>query len=189
MTASFVSTPAAAAHPGHTGDSRFSGPALAAATGYTIRTSQGYVARIGAFRPSREPTIAAAERVFGPTSSRKLLGNSACQVRWQRIRLRILFANFGGHGPGETTCSANVGRAQSFTARGRRFRTWQGLRVGQSSSQIAERHTAAEFRNGSWWLRTAVSPFGDESEYPVVEAFVRDGRVRAIAGWIGGAGE
>ena len=37
----------------------------AAAAKYTIRTSQGYVARIGAFRIRRDPTIRAAARVFG----------------------------------------------------------------------------------------------------------------------------
>jgi hypothetical protein len=36
---------------------------------------------------------------------------------------------------------------------------------------------------------TAISPFGDESEYPVVRALIAGGRVRALAGWIGAAGE
>jgi hypothetical protein len=36
---------------------------------------------------------------------------------------------------------------------------------------------------------TAVSPFGDQSEYPVVNAIVSGGRVTALAGWIGAAGE
>ena len=161
----------------------------AAAASYTIRTSGGYVARIGAFRIRRDPTIGAAIRVFGPPSSRILKGNSACQVDWRRLRLRIYFANFGGTTAGETTCSASVGRAQSFTARGRRFRTWEGLRAGHRSATILERHHSAEFRRGSWWLRTAISPFGDESEYAVVSAIVSGGRVRVLRGWIGAAGE
>jgi hypothetical protein len=160
-----------------------------AAASYTIRTSGGYVARIGAFRIRRDPTIRAAARVFGPPSSRILTGSGTCQVDWRRLRLRIYFENFGGTAPGETTCSASVGRAQSFTAGGRRFRSWEGLRVGHRSATILERHHSAEFRRGSWWLRTAISPFGDESEYAVVSAIVSDGRVRVLRGWIGAAGE
>ena len=105
------------------------------------------------------------------------------------MRLRIYFANFGVTPPGETTCSSSVGQAQSFTVRGRRFRTWEGLRVGHRSDSILDRHHSAEFRGGTWWLRTAISPFGDESEYAVVEALVADGRVRILRGWIGAAGE
>jgi hypothetical protein len=160
-----------------------------AASSYTIETSRGFVARIGAFHPSRNPTIAAAQRVFGAPSSRKLTSDNSCLVEWRRLRLRITFANFGGHGPGQTTCSSSVGRAQSFTARGSRMRTWEGLRVGARSSTITERHHSAEFREGGWWLRTAVSPFGDESEYAVVSALVSQGRVNVLVGWIGAAGE
>jgi len=61
--------------------------------------------------------------------------------------------------------------------------------VGHRSETILDRHPYAEFRRGTWWLRTAVSPFGDESEYAVVEALVSRGRVRALRGWIGAAGE
>jgi hypothetical protein len=165
-------------------------PALALETSsYTIRTSGGAVARIGPFRPRRDPTIAAAIRAFGRPASTKLTSNNSCRVDWGRLRLRITFANFGGHGPGQTTCSSSVGRAQAFTVRGSRFRTWEGLRVGDPSADVAARHHSAEFRDGAWWLRTAVSPFGDESEYAVVSAVVSAGRVRALVGWVGAAGE
>ena len=156
---------------------------------HTIRTSDGVVARIGTFRPSRAPTLAAASRAFGRASTRTLIGNNACSVTWSKLRLRILFANFGLPGPGMTVCSDTGGAAQRFTARGSRFRTWNGLRVGQQSEEITARHPSAEFRGGTWWLRTAVSPFGDEEEYPVVEAVVSRGRITAIRGWIGAAGD
>jgi hypothetical protein len=156
---------------------------------FTIRASGGYVTRIGGFRPGTNPTIAAAERVFGPASSRDLGKYNDCRVTWSAFRLRINFANFGGHGPGETTCTASVGRSQSFSVRGSGIRTWKGLRVGQRSKVIRKRHPGAEFRRNTWWLKTAVSPFGDNSEYPVVSAIVARKRVKAIAGWIGAAGE
>lgn len=160
-----------------------------AAASYTIRTHQGAVSRIGAWRISRDPTIRAAARVFGKPSSRTLKESYLCQVDWRRLRLRIYFANFGVTPRGQSTCSPSVGKAGSFTVRGRRFRTWEGLRVGHRSNTILDRHHSAEFRRGTWWLRTAVSPFGDEAEYPVVEALVADGRVRILRGRIGAAGE
>ena len=162
--------------------------AHAAASTFTIRTSGGYVARIGTFRPSRNPLMASAIRAFGRPSSRRL-DRGTCIASWRRLRLRISFANFGGAPPGATTCTASVGRAQSFVARGSRFRTWNGLRPGHRSETVLDRHAEAELRSGSWWLRTAVSPIGDEQEYPVVRALVTNGRLRALAGWIGGAGE
>jgi hypothetical protein len=82
-----------------------------------------------------------------------------------------------------------IGAVQSSTVRGSRFRTWEGLRVGQPSATIRERHRSARFRRRAWWLQAAVSPFGDDSEYAVVSAIVSGGRVRALKGWIGAAGE
>lgn len=156
---------------------------------FTIRTADGAVARIGAFHPSRSPKLAAAIRVFGKPTSRTLTSDNSCQVDWRRLRLRIVFANFGGQGPGQTTCNSSVGRAQTFAARSSRFRTVRGLRPGANSNSIPTRHPGAKFRQGSWWLVTAVSPVGEESEYPVVRAIVGGGRVRVLAGIIGAAGE
>lgn len=164
-------------------------PTAQAQPSFTLRTADGAVARIGAFHPSRSPKLAAAIRVFGKPTSRKLTSENSCQVDWRKLRLRIVFANFGARGHRQTTCTSSVGRAQTFTARGSRFRTVRGLRPGASSKSIPTRHPNAEFRQGSWWLVTAVSPFGDESEYPVIRAIVGGGRVRALAGFIGAAGE
>src|SRR3954447_315482 len=100
-----------------------------AAVQYTIRTNQGAVARIGSFRPARDAKIAAAIRVFGQPSSRHLTRYNACIVKWRRIGLRITFASYAV-GPGADICSPSVGLAQSFAARGSRFRTWASLRPG-----------------------------------------------------------
>jgi hypothetical protein len=162
-------------------------PAQQASASYTIRTYQGLVARIGSFHPRHDATIAAAIRVFGRPSSQHE-GGGQCIVRWHS-GLRISFTSFAGWPVGTSMCSPSVGLAQSFAARGSRFRSWAGLRPGMRSSRIADLHPYAELRRGTWWLRTAVSPFGDQSEYPVVQALVGGGRVRALSGWIGGAGE
>lgn len=158
----------------------------ATAHALTIRTADGVVSRIGPYKPRATPSLAAAERAFGRASTSGGDRGEACTARWRKLRLRILFANFGG----QPACSA--GFAQTFTVRGKRFRTWKGLRVGARTSSIRRRHPKAEFRDGSWWLQTAKSPFGGEgedAEYGVVRAIIGGGRVRALSGWIGAAGD
>ena len=158
-----------------------------AARSFTLKTSGGTVARIGTFRPRQDPGVEAAERAFGRASSRKLIDNNACTVEWRSLRLTILFVNFGLPGEGKTVC--DVGSAQTFTVKGTRFRTWEGLRVRHRSATIPQRHKSAEFREGSWWLRSATSPYGDNEEYAVVRALVSKGRVTALKGWIGAGGD
>ena len=144
--------------------------------------------RVGAYRPYRDPTIAGAERVFGPSSSRELGRHGDCRVDWRRLRLRIIFEKLGGPDPGETTCAGTVGQAQWVTVRGRGFRTWKGLRVGHRSATIPERHPSAHFANHSWVLKSARSGDAEDFSYAVVKAIVSDGRVTMITGWIGAAG-
>jgi hypothetical protein len=160
-------------------------PALGAQS-FTIRTSDGSVARIGSFQLRKDPSLAAATRVFGaPSSAKSVYGASGCNVTWRKFRLKIQFANFGG----SSACNPSFGLAQSFSVRSSRFRSWEGVRPGQRSSSIPRKHKAAIFRSGAWWLRTAISPFGEGEEYAVVSAITRDGRVTALKGWIGSAGE
>jgi hypothetical protein len=165
-------------------------PTAAATDSYTVVTRAYYVSRIGPFRPAENPRLSAAIRAFG-TPSRVRLDGGTCRVAWRRIRLRMTFENFGGASPGQTTCTPSVGRAQSFVARGSRFRTVNGLRPGADSSSIPDRHPRAEFQpEGFWALVLATYPFGDSEEpAPVLNALVSDGRVSALAGYIGGAGE
>lgn len=164
--------------------------ATAATSAFTIVTRDYYVSRIGPFRPVQNPRLSAAIRAFGRPSSRKL-DRSTCRVDWRRLRLRIYFENFGGVRPGQTTCTASVGKAQSFVARGSRFRTVKDLRVGHPSSSIPAKHPDAEFQPAGFWaLVLAKFPFGaDEEPAPVLNALVTGGRVIALAGYVGGAGE
>jgi hypothetical protein len=160
-----------------------------ASAAFTINVARFSVSSIGDFRPSRDPTIRAAERVFGPASSRRETSDSSCLVRWKRLRLEINFVSFDI--PGPSRCRGTIGRAQSFKVRGKRFRTWHGLRVGQREAAVQRRHPSAKFREGAWWLKSAVSPIGD----PNVESAVLDakigpgGRVKVMRGWIGAAGD
>lgn len=118
------------------------------------------------------------------------MDDNLCVVDWRRLRLRISFVTFGLPGPGQTVCTAGVGMAQLFTARGRRFKTWRGLRVGDSSDAIPEYHPQAEFVENNWWLKSGTSPYGDsDEEFGVVRAIVANGRVNALKGYIGAAGD
>lgn len=163
-------------------------PATAAAA-FTINVGRFSVTSIGDFRPSRDASIPAAERVFGPASSRRENSDLSCIVRWKRLRLEILFTSFDS--PGPSRCRGTLGHAQSFKVRGKRFRTWHGLRVGQREAAVKRRHPSATFRKGAWWLKTATSPFGDpDAEFAALDAKIGpNGRVRVMRGWIGAAGD
>ena len=159
----------------------------AAASGYTIRAAGFQVYRIGPFRPRRDATIGAAVRAFGEPSSRRSPGAGACTVRWSALRLKIIFANFGA--PGYDPCDDGIGLASSFTARFGRFRSWRGLRVGAPVSRVRARHPNASRHGRHYWLKTGVSPYGDGRRTPVVRAEVAGGRVTALKGYIGAAGD
>jgi hypothetical protein len=161
----------------------------AASAAFTINVGKFSVTSIGDFRPSRGASIPDAVRVFGPTSSRRENSNLSCIVRWKRLRLEILFTSFDSAGP--SRCRGTIGHAQSFKVRGKRFRTWHGLRVGQREAALKRRHPSAVFREGAWWLATATSPFGDpNAEFASLDAKIGpNGRVRIMRGWIGAAGD
>lgn len=163
---------------------------MAASKPFTVATQDFFVSRIGPFRPAENPRLSAAIRAFGRPSTRKLDGGT-CRVEWRRLRLRITFENFGGARPGQTTCTPSVGRAQGFVARSARFRTVNDLRVGEPSSVIRAKHPEATFQPKKFWaLVSARFPFGGSEEpAPVLKALVAGGRVSALAGYIGGAGE
>lgn len=164
-------------------------PAVAGPRSMTIVTRDFSVSRVGPFKPRADGRIRAAIRAFGRPSSRVRTSGISCRVDWRRLRLRIHFANLGRIPRGKSACSASVGRAQTIVVRGRRFRTQGGLRVRSRSSTIRRRHPKATFRRGSWALVSAVFPFGSDKPQPVLRAAVRGGRVRALVGYIGAAGE
>jgi len=161
--------------------------AATAASAFTIRAAGFQVYRIGPFRPRRDATIAAAVRAFGEPSSRRSPGAGACTVRWSALRLKIIFANFGA--PGYDPCDDGIGLASSFTARFGRFRSWRGLRVGAPVSRVRARHPNASRHGRHYWVKTGVSPYGDGRRTPVVRAEVAGGRVTALKGYIGAAGD
>jgi hypothetical protein len=114
-------------------------------------------------------------------------------VKWRRLGLRIVFANFGDT---RSTCRPGVGRAQSFTIeRSAKWRTWKGLRIGMAAASVLQLHPRARwvagnrFYRDAYWLRSAISPFGEGARYPTIAATLKGGLVSSYYGWIGSAGE
>lgn len=161
----------------------------ASAGSYTIRTHNGgWISRIGPMRITGPAggTLGRAISAFGaPSRTKHAPRSSACHVRWKRLKLKGLFANYGGRSP----CSRSGGKLQSATTRSPRFRTSRGVRVGSASETIPGKHHNAEFVDGAWWIASVQLPFGEGDEMATIKAIVAGGRVRALSLWVGAAGE
>jgi len=158
-------------------------PAVAPAA-LRIKPGRLSVKKIGTFKPQRNASLDAATRAFGKPSAVRDDDDNVCNVRWKDIGLKIVFVNLGGGS------ACGEGSAQTFRAEGERFATSQGLRVRGSARAVLNAHPNAERHRSSFWLKTAVSPFGDgDTEYPVLRAEFGAGRVTAFNGFIGAAGE
>jgi hypothetical protein len=160
-------------------------PATASAQ-HTIEVEGRAVTRMGPFQPRQDPTIGGAVAAFGATTSRRSLGAGECMVRWRPLRLRILFANYGE--PGANPCANRIGLASSFTVMGRAFRTGKGLQVDDRVRRLRELYPRAKRRRGTYWLRTARF-LGVGDRFPVLSATAAGGRVKALKGYIGAAGD
>jgi hypothetical protein len=164
--------------------------ASAATTPRTIRWTNGKVTSIGAMKTNGSPTLTRAIRAFGTPSRKRLDGRLVCVVDWNALGLRTTFVNLGGSRPGQTTCTAGVGKLQTMTIRGTGFQTQRGLKVGDSTARLRELHPGARRRDRSWWLATAPNPFGDAGDrMAIVRANTRGGAVSNFVLWIGAAGE
>jgi hypothetical protein len=166
-------------------------PAAHAAS-YTISAkgganSFGRVIAIGDFKPERNPTLGAAVAAFGtPSSTREESRGTSCHTGWRELGLRIVFVNLGSGG---SACAASLGRAQSASAFGRRWRTSRGLKIGDSTRRLRRLYPHALRRGRTYRLVAAKSVFGDGGRYSVLAAKTRAGRVRSFRLFIGAAGE
>jgi hypothetical protein len=160
-------------------------PATASAQ-HTIAVEGHKVTRMGPFQPRQDPTIGGAVAAFGASTSRKSNGPGECLVRWRPLRLRIQFANYGE--PTANPCADGIGLASSFTVMGRAFRTGKGLQVDDRVSRLRDLYPRAKRRRGAFWLRTARF-LGAGERFPVLSATAAGGRVKALKGYIGAAGD
>jgi hypothetical protein len=147
--------------------------------------SLGTVKRIGDFKPDRNATLAAAVRAYGEPSS-TAGGGDTCRVRWRRLGVTILFANFGG----ADACEPADGLAQRAVVKRRsRWHTRRGLHIGDHLRKLDRLYPGIEPRAGGFPLVTAYSPVGTGGRYTVLGARVRISRVRAFVLFIGAAGD
>ena len=148
--------------------------------------SVGVVKRIGDFRPARNPTLAAAVRAIGDPTSTSGGGSEACTVRWRRLGLTILFANFGG----VDACDPREGLAQrAVIKRRKRWHTRRGLHIGDSLAKLDRLYPGTEPRAGGFPLITAFNVYAGRGRYTVLGARVRVSRVKAFVLFIGAAGD
>jgi hypothetical protein len=148
-------------------------------------TQDGHVTRIGSFRV-RDGNYRTAVRAFGkPSSVRNVNG---CRVRWNKIGLTIWFVNLGG----PAQCN---GYPQAMRATGPDFVTLNGLSPGMPSTAITGLYPNAKFHadHQRWWLVTANTMIGGDginpTDYAALSVSVTGGRITALHGWIGAAGE
>jgi hypothetical protein len=166
------------------------GGALALTTA-KIRWRNGSVTRIGALDLARTPTIKRVSDAFGRPTRKRLENKVLCVVDWRGLGVRANFVNLGAPRRGQTTCATTVGRLQTAEIRGARWRTQNGLAVGDSVARLRRLHPGARRHGTTWWLATKASMLGGDGSgrIPIVRANVKDGKVTVFVLWIGAAGE
>ena len=171
--------------------------ATAQAASYEIHTGRYGVKSLGPFFAQQtaryKPTLDVATSKFGRPSNVFRVRGGGCVAKWKQLGLRIEFWSFS------VADDCDGGLAQSFSIeRSRKWVTWRGLRITMTETQLLDRHPRATWERAirgtpkGWWLKTAYSPYGDGSPYPVISAHLRHGdtgRVDSLRGWIGSAGE
>lgn len=158
----------------------FVAPASAAPGDLVIANSGYGVTVLGPMRPRVNAERTTAIRVFGPD----YFALGGCRFVWPAIGLTIQAESFAAGDP----CAF----VQTVTISGphaQRWRTTRGLRVGASFTTLRHLYPSTSRHGLVWWLTSTRSPFGDGATVPVISAIVRNGRVTALRGVVGGAGE
>jgi hypothetical protein len=149
------------------------------------KRSLGKVRAIGDFRPQSDPTLGAANSVFGPPTKLVRPSNASCRALYAGIGLRILFVNLGGGGP----CDPALTKSQVARAFDPRWHTGKGLRIGDGLRRVKRLYPRATRHGRSWWIVKGINIFGSRGPYGVMRATMQDGRVNSFALEIGAAGE
>jgi hypothetical protein len=149
-------------------------------------TGLGEVRAIGDFRPERDPTLHAANGVFGPPTKVVRTSDVSCRVLYGGIGLRFAFMNLGGGGP----CDPDLTKSQVARAFDTRWRTGRGLGIGDPIRRLWRLYPGATRHGRSWWLVKGMNIIGvGNNPYPVLRATMKGGRVGSFALSIGAAGE
>jgi len=138
---------------------------------------------IGAFKTKvpKGGTFGHARAAFGPPDTIKRR-DPLCTVRWKGLGLKMFFANLGG----DNACADDTGFFTLAVTTNKKFRTANGLAVGQRLSKLKEKFPNARRRNKrgarvEWWLVTQrVSPALGGGRDPRLTALVKKGRIVAF---------
>ena len=149
------------------------------------KRSLGKVRAIGDFRPQDDPTLGAANSVFGPPTALVRTSNASCRALYGGIGLRILFVNLGGGGP----CDPGLTKTQVARGFDPRWHTGKDLRIGDGLRRLKGLYPRATRHGRSWWIVKGRNIFGSGGPYGVMRATMKDGRVKSFALEIGAAGE
>jgi hypothetical protein len=127
---------------------------------------------IGGF--PRGGLVGQAVDIFGPPSGTTNAVYDRCTVVWRHLGLTMeTYYSQGAVSP----CS-DTGRHVSTTVTDRRWRTSQGLRIGDSASKLRRLYPKASNQGkGEWWM--IVRPFAGV-ELPGLSARVRNRRVVSL---------
>jgi hypothetical protein len=150
------------------------------------KRSLGKVTAIGDFHPQRDPTLQAANSVFGPPTTIVRTSDVSCRVVYGAIGLRFAFVNLGGGGG----CNPPFTKSQVARAFDPRWHTGKGLQIGDRQRKLRRLYPGATRHGRSWWLVRGRNIFGvGQRPYGVLRATMKGRRVNSFALRIGAAGE
>lgn len=129
-----------------------------------------------------KPLLADGIRRFGAPASQREIDGIACHVRWPG-GLFAIYANLGGGDP----CDPETGRLQGGALTGERWRTAEGLAIGDPEAELHELYPDAVADENRWTLATAEGPGGEETG--ILSASVQEGRIIQIQTYVGAAGD
>ena len=149
----------------------FAEPFQLEATG--SKRSLGKVTAIGDFHPQRDPTLQAANSVFGPPTKIVRTSDVSCRVVYGAVGLRFAFVNLGGGGG----CNPAFTKSQVARAFDPRWHTGKGLRIGDRQRKL-RRQGPQHLRGGAAPVRCAAR---DDEEPARCVVRASDRRRRRIA--------
>ena len=147
----------------------------APAPSFIIRASAGSLAmgRLLAWKPALRATYAASTAAFGPATDCRVLPGKKSRATWGPFGLVGQF--IAGRGGPCTDASQML--LQTLTVTGKRWKTSDGLAVGDPVAKLERLYPAAAVHGSSYWLLKA----DRKSSHALFWASVRGGRVTAFA--------
>jgi hypothetical protein len=150
-------------------------PAPAPSPSFVIRASAAAI-KVGPYtvwRPPLRGTYAQATAAFGPATSCRLLAGRKSRAVWTTFGLTMQFISAPG-----SVCSTSTGTVvQTMSLTGARWRTSNGLAVGDPLSKLEQLYPTATAHPAGYWL------VKDDraGSHALLSAAVRGGRVTAFS--------